>query len=132
MGFTRILKIGLFAYECVRIMLLALILIINNTENGLLTRMIFSAPSVLFPLMALFILLNTERYKVYLPLFIAGKCISVFMEALWSIISIQVTIGKGLDRSSVFAQFILSGDLFALAAAILIFKYIFKPDMEEN
>jgi len=31
----------------------------------------------LFPLMAFFILLDGARYKVYIPLFIAGKCIGI-------------------------------------------------------
>jgi len=132
MGLTRFLKIGLFTYECIRILLLALILILEGTESGLLVKMIFAAPSALFPLMALFIMLDTKRYKVYLPLFLAGKSIGIFMEALWSIISIQVTINDSLDRSVILAQLILSGDLFSLAAVIMIIKYIQKPDMEER
>jgi len=94
--------------------------------------MLFTAPSALFPLMALFILLDAKRYKVYLPLFIAGKSIGIFLEALWSIMSIQVTIGEGIDYSVILAQMILSGDLFSLAACLMIIKYIQKPDMEEK
>jgi len=82
--------------------------------------------------MALFIMLDTGRYKVYLPLFAAGKSIGILLGALWSIISIRVTMGKGLHISAVFAQLMLSGDLFALAAVIAIIKYIQKPDMEEK
>ena len=132
MGLTRFIKIGLFVYECIRILLLTLILIIKGTEEGFLIRILFTAPSALFPLMALFILLDAKRYKVYLPLFIAGKSIGIFLEALWSIMSIQVTIGEGIDYSVILAQMILSGDLFSLAACLMIIKYIQKPDMEEK
>jgi len=132
MGLTRFIKIGLFVYECIRILLLTIILIIKGTEDGLLIRTLFAAPSALFPLMAIFILLDTNRYKVYLPLFLAGKSIGIFLEALWSIMSIQVTISEGIDYSVILAQMILSGDLFSLAAVIMIIKYIRKPDMEEK
>jgi hypothetical protein len=132
MGLIRFFKIGLFIYECIRILLLALILIIKGTDSGLLIRMVFAAPSALFPLMALFILLDTNRYKAYLPLFLAGKSIGVFLEALWSIISIRVTMNESMDHSVILAQLILSGDLFSLAAAIMIVKYVQKPDMEEK
>jgi len=132
MGLTRFLKIGLFIYECIRILLLSLILIIQKDEGGLLVRMIFTAPSALFPLMALFIMLDTNRYKVYLPLFAAGKGIGIFLEALWSIVYRQDTMKESMDRSAVLAQYVLSGDLFALAAVIMIIKHIQKPDMEER
>lgn len=80
--------------------------------------MIYAVPAVLFPLMALFIWLDTSRYEVYLPLFTAGKCLGIFVLLGWSIVSKQVTIME---------SFILSGDLFALAVILLIMKDVQKP-----
>ena len=85
--------------------------------------MIFISPAALFPLMALFIWLDTGRYRAYLPLFTAGKCIGIFIVLGWSIISQQVTMITKIYDAAIFAELILlSGDFFALAAALLIIK----------
>ena len=74
-------------------------------------------------LMALFIWLDAVRYRVYIPLYIAGKCIGIFILMTgWFIFSIQVTIIE---------SFILSGDLFALAAILLILKDIDKESEKQ-
>jgi len=131
MRLISFLKPGLFFYECFRILVLILILILKSGEQGLAIRMIFSAPSALFALMALFIWLDIDKYRTYLPLFMAGKIIGVFLEALWSIINGQVTMIIR-DSTDVLARLILSGDLFALAAVLMIIRSLQKPDMEEN
>jgi len=127
MRFTPLLKPGLFVYECIRIIILIVILFQYGRDSGLLIRAIFTTPSILFPIMALFIWLDTDRYQVYLPLFIAGKSIGVFLELGWSIISRQVTILTGAGGITSLAQLTLSGDLFALAIALFIIKDIQKP-----
>jgi len=111
MKIISIAKGGLFIIECIRIIALAFILIIRANESEFSTIVIFAAPAVLFPLMALFIWLDTNRYRAFTPLFTAGKCISVFMLLGWFIITGQVTM---------FESLILSGDLFALALILLI------------
>ncbi|MCL2440680.1 MAG: hypothetical protein FWD14_02980 [Treponema sp.] len=124
MRLISFLKTGLFIYECFRILILAIILIIQGSEPGLSIRMIFAASAALFPLMALFICIDINRYKTYLPLFAAGKCICIFMELGWSIISRQVTMIGSIDSAAILAQLILSGDLFALAAVFMIIKNV--------
>ena len=109
-------------------MTLITILIIQRDEPGQLLKMIFAAPMVLFPLMALFIWLDTNRYSAYLPLFTAGKCIGIFILLGWSIALRQVTIIGMFYGAAVFAELILiSGDFFALAAVLLITKDFQKP-----
>jgi uncharacterized membrane protein len=77
---------------------------------------IYAAPNALFVLMALFLWLDTARHRAFLHLFIAGKSISILTILGWSIISGQVTIIK---------EFILlSGDLFSIAAILLISRDI--------
>lgn len=73
--------------------------------------------------MALFIWLDTERYKAYLYLFAAGKCIGIFALLGWSIISMQVTmIGSFLGIAVIAELLLFCGDLFAIAAVLLIIK----------
>ena len=123
MKIIQLVKPGLFIYECIRIMALITILILQRNEPGLFLKMIFASPAVLFPLMALFIWLDIDRYKAYLPLFTAGKCIGIFILLGWSIISRRVTMIGGFNETAIFAELILlSGDFFALAAILLVIK----------
>ena len=121
MKITQLVKGGLFIYECIRIVFLALVLYLQGS-GGLSIKVIFTAPGVLYPLMALFIWLDANRYKVYIPLFLAGKCVGVFMLLGWSIITRQVTMIE---------SFILSGDFFSLAAAIMINREFQKQSAQE-
>ena len=84
-------------------------------------RLIYTAPAVLFPLMALFIWLDTSRYRVYLPLFAAGKCIGFFLLLCWSIIA-GFTVS--IEASGIFIAelILLIGDLLALTAVLFIIK----------
>jgi len=119
----RILKPGLFLYECLKILAIFTVLIIQRNDNGLFLKMVLAAPAVLFPLMGLFIWLDTNRYKAYLPLFTAGKCISLFLTAGWLIVSQQVTMLGNIFKAVIYAEAALfGGDLFALTAVLLIMK----------
>jgi len=100
---------------------------------GLLTKIILAAPWTLFPLMALFIWLDTDHYKAYLPLFSAGKCIGIFLMLVWFIVSRQVTMMGKLFGVAIYAELILLfGDLLSLGAVLLINRDIKKPEMEEK
>ena len=82
-----------------------------------------AAPGALFPLMAMFIWLDISRYKAYLPLFMAGKCIGIFSLLGFSIVSSQFTMIKGFSGITEFAELLfLSGDLLAFAGVFYIFK----------
>ena len=129
MKIIQFVKAALFTYEFIRIMAFISVLILQRNEPNLLVKMIFAAPSVLFPLMALFIWLDTNLYKAYLPLFIAGKCIGIFILLGWSIVFQQVTIFGRLYGFAIPAELLLlSGDFFALAAVLLIIKDVQKPE----
>jgi len=127
---TQLLKPGLFIYECLRLLFLisALAAATDGLKNPLL---VFTASNALFPLIALFLLLNISRYRDYLPLYFAGKCISLFSVAGWVIISKQETIIWALMNSSrllftprIFTGILSCGDLFSVAAALLIYREI--------
>lgn len=92
---------------------MAFLIILRANESAFSVIVVFAAPCVLFPLMALFIWLDADRYRAFTPLFIAGKSISAFILLGWFIITGQVTMFEG---------FVLSGDLFALALILIIKK----------
>jgi len=78
--------------------------------------------------MALFLLIDTQRYKNYLPLFIAGKCIGIFTMLVWSFVSKHLLITDWFSGYNVIAEIIfLCGDLIALAAILTVFR-----DMNKN
>ena len=124
MVLIRLLKPGLFIYECVRIMVIAAYAVLLGRNHIDFPVIFFAAPAVLFPLMALFIWLDIYRYKTYLPLFISGKCIGIFSLLGWLIISRQVTMFTELFGNTVIEMILLSGDFFATAAILLIAKNV--------
>jgi hypothetical protein len=92
----------------------------------------------MFPLMALFLWVDFSRYKPYMPLYIAGKCIGIFSILGWSIVSRRFTMFQELAGFYLIIDLLfLCGDLLALAAALLIFRNMQKitgntvQDMEE-
>jgi hypothetical protein len=104
-------------------MILAAVVILRLNENDILMSLAYTASNALFPLMALFIWLNSERYRAYLPLFAAGKCIGISTLLGWSIVSGQFTMIGRFMGAAVFAEvMILCGDLLAIAAVFLIYK----------
>lgn len=77
--------------------------------------------------MALFLLIDTQRYKNYLPLFIAGKCIGIFTMLLWSLASRRLLTTGWFSGYNTAAELIfLCGDSLALAAIYIVFRNINK------
>ncbi|MDR1839570.1 MAG: hypothetical protein LBQ93_08340 [Treponema sp.] len=137
MGIIRLIKPGLFVYECVKILMLAFIFVLFMPETIGIPWLVFTASGVMFPLMALFLWLDVYRYKAYLPLFIAGKCIGIFSLLVWTVVSGR--FARVFYDVHVIVDFVfLSGDLLALAAVLLILKDTQKytkkplPDTEDK
>jgi hypothetical protein len=62
-------------------------------ENGaVFPYMVYMVPNALFPLMALFVWLDLERYEVYTSLYTAGKIIAVISFMAWLIFSSEILI----------------------------------------
>jgi len=116
MKIVRLLKPLLFFYELIRVLILAVILLLNTNGNNIFGQLVYITPNALFPLMALFIWLNQERYGAYLPLFLAGKCIAISTTLVFSIISGQTTILNGFMNFEIFLGF----DLMAAGVVLLI------------
>jgi len=123
MGIIRLFRPGLFVYECVRILLLAFTLVFILPETSAVPWLAFTASGALFPLMALFMWLDVDRYKNYLPLYIAGKCIGIFSMLGWTVVSRHLTMIQDFYGVYVLVDLVfLSGDLFALAAVLFLFR----------
>jgi len=118
MRIIQLIKPVLFLYECLRTMILAVVLLLKSNGYDFFGQLTYTAPSALFPLMALFIWLNQERYSAYLPLFLAGKCIVFITSLVFSIISGQVTMIGGLMGFDLVFIF----DILAIIAALLIYR----------
>ena len=140
MKVVSIVKPVLFIYECMKLLILAGLMILQGYVQTNFINVVFAVTSALYPLMALFLCLDAVRYRAYIPLFTAGKCIGIFTLAAYSFFSMHITMIGGL---------LLSGDLFTLAAILLIRKDVFsitektdenitnihsqeKPELEEN
>ena len=84
--------------------------------------------------MALFLWLDIQRYREYLPLFSAGKAVGIFSLALWSIFFRQFTMTDRASNLFLLIELIfLCGDFFALAVCIFMYKKLKitnKPVME--
>jgi hypothetical protein len=133
MNIVRFLKPFVFTLECIKLMIITLIIIIQGDAPGLFIKILLAAPGALFPLMALFIWLDTERYKEYPPLFLAGKCIGISLLLGWFIFFSQVTMVGSIFGFAVYAEgILLCGDLLSMGIVLLISRNIKNPETEEE
>ena len=136
MGGLRPLRAALFIYECVRILLLIVLLFIVPEESGFsgsfpgaggflsgsyesgafFPYLVYLSANALFPLMALFVWLRPEEYRNYLTLYMAGKIITAVSFYAWGLFSTRNLPGmENLIRSIA----LLGGSIFICLADIL-------------
>jgi len=97
MNVWKPLRAAIFIYECLRILLLVVLLFIAPLENGMpagsfgseafFPYIVYLSANALFPLMALFVWLRPEEYRNYLTLYMAGKIIAVVSFYVWGFFS---------------------------------------------
>jgi hypothetical protein len=97
-------------------------MVFSSIEQAGLPQIAFGASAALFPLMALFIWLDSTRYRVYMPLFTAGKCIGIFSILGWSIIAGQVKISVVFSGAAAIESLLLYSYLFSLVVILLIIR----------
>jgi len=133
MNIVRLLKPAVFLFECIKLMGISAVLVIQGDVPELAIKIILAAPGALFPIMALFIWIDTDRYREYLPLFSAGKCIGIFLLLGWFIVSRQATmLGKTL-AAPIYAELaLLGGDFISLGFVLLINRNVKKMDIMEE
>jgi hypothetical protein len=124
----RPLRAGLFVYECFRLFFLVAVFTVLRPGEGLFPWLVYAAPGALFPLMTLFLWLNISRYSAYLPLYAAGKWLSFFTAALWSVSFRQNIITAALAGNAMLfimpgiVGILLFGDLLSAAAGLIVLK----------
>jgi len=120
---NRILKPALFIYECLRVFVMVCIFASLLYGTDVVACFAFTAPVAILPIMALFIWINADGFKAYIPLFITGKCIGLFSLTLWFIVSrLNILSGRIVPFEEAVEILFISGDLLALAAIIVIYR----------
>ena len=127
MGIVRFIKPAVFLYEIVRLTLLAyyFMILLPSVDS---IQWLAASPGALFPLMALFLWIDARRYKVYLPLYIAGKTVGVCALIVFSISAGEFTITKWFSGTASFShRFFLCGDALAIACVLYVKRILNKP-----
>jgi hypothetical protein len=97
-------------------------------EENLFPYLVYTVPNALFPLMALFVWINIERYRPYISLYTAGKIIAVVSFLAWFILSFGVFrdfVPTGRTDQILLggAFLLLAGDMLSIAGeCALIFR----------
>ena len=90
-------------------------------------RFIYAAPAALFPLMAFFILQDDSRYRNYLPLFMAGKFLSICTLTVWLVFQ-RLTVFEHLLPVNLIESIFLAGDIFSICMILIIMKSLKRTD----
>ncbi|MDR1948296.1 MAG: hypothetical protein LBQ38_02785 [Spirochaetaceae bacterium] len=126
----RPLRLTLFIYDCIRLLLLigfwVILLPFLGSEAAEAGRafpiLVYAAPNALFPLMALFLWLRFPDHEAYLSLYAAGKVIAVAAGLGWLFLAMPGVEQDQLRRYVVGAWiiFLSIADTLSLAGCLLI------------
>ena len=90
MDVYRPLGIGLFLYECLRLLMLVFFLLFASLESAMSgSYTVYMSSNALFPLMALFIWLKPDEYSNYTTLYMAGKLVFLVSFYSWEIFTLR-------------------------------------------
>jgi hypothetical protein len=124
MGAYKPLRLVLFLYELIRfidmVKEMRLFSFINEfIQPDNLQMLVWFAPNMLFPLMTFFLFLSLDTCMSYLPLYIAGKCVTL---ALSTRLLLGAVLYQQRDGASsmLFTFFLTVGDLVCIITSILI------------
>jgi hypothetical protein len=116
---TRFIKLLLVIIECITF-IIAIFVIHNSISQAGLSEITLMASMVLFPLMAIFILLDSTRYKVYIPLFTAGKFIGIFTLLAFPLITGQDSKFGIFSKDAGFVSLLMVSYLFSILVIFLL------------
>jgi hypothetical protein len=90
----RPFRLFLFIYDMFRLVLVVGLLqafVRSREETGaeIFPYLVYAAPNALFPMMALFLWVNLETYRAYLPLYMGGKAVTLAALAGWAVFSVN-------------------------------------------
>jgi hypothetical protein len=123
---SRPLQWGLLVYEVFRLAVLVRIMTGDALGEGF-PSLIFGAANALFPLMALFLLLDFHRYAAYASLYAAGKILGVVVVIscgfFWLDRIIQAIILGEAASTAENLVLIAIGDLLSAVGGMLLVRY---------
>ena len=115
----KTLRTILCIYESLRLVLLAWInLLVHFEKPNIFPLMVIIVPGTMFFLIALFLRLDLDRFRVYCPLYVAGKSLGIILSVFWIIISKISTIGEPIQ----FLVFLLLGEILSVWVVYIIMK----------
>ena len=111
------LRISLFAYETLRLLLLTGVLAFFSEgesviRGGVFPYLVYLSPNALFPLISLFLLLRPGEYRHFLLLYLAGKTIAVILFIVWTIFYFPPEFGFARVHSFMEGMILLGGAFF--------------------
>ncbi|MDR0409358.1 MAG: hypothetical protein LBH18_03065 [Spirochaetaceae bacterium] len=76
------IRFATFLYDALRFFIMIFLLLgtlpqLDNSDNYFFSPVLCAVPLALFPLMTFFLWLDREKYKVFAPLYAAGKIVSI-------------------------------------------------------
>ncbi|MDR2730286.1 MAG: hypothetical protein LBB81_05245 [Treponema sp.] len=93
MKISRLLKPILFTGECIRVSALTTVYaVLQPAGSAAFPWIVFTASGALYPLITLFFWLDSGRYKSYIMLYFAGKCVNITSLLGWFIIIMRGTM----------------------------------------
>ncbi|MDR1955687.1 MAG: hypothetical protein LBQ30_02395 [Treponema sp.] len=124
------MRIALFVYEVFRLILLLGVFMVLEPFNGssgsgvlaqrLFPYILYVVPQALFPLMTYFIWMRLSLYQAYIPLYMAGKTISLVAVLGWCVCSLQILLSALSSGAAVLGLtlFLAAADAFALCGGV--------------
>jgi hypothetical protein len=122
MKISRLLKPILFAGECIRITALTTMYAVLQPAGSIaFPWIVFTASGALYPLITLFFWLDSERYKSYIMLYFAGKCVNISSLLGWFIITRRGTMNVLLLETGYLTGIILLiGDILSILIVFMM------------
>jgi hypothetical protein len=119
MDVFRPLRAVFFFYEMLRLLILAVFFAFFSplegaVKGGIFPFLVYVTPNALFPLMTLFMWLRPVDYRNYLPLYTAGKVITVAAFYGWGFFALGSPALERLGMANLAEALVLSGGSFVL------------------
>jgi hypothetical protein len=106
-------------------------------EVNLFPYLVYTVPNALFPLMALFVWIDLEKYRPYINLYMAGKVITAVSFFAWFILSFgflrDIVWEDRANQILVSGAFLLSaGDMLSIAGGCALIFRLKRFDAESK
>ena len=121
------LRVVLLCYELLRLLFLAFSFVFFSSlqatiKGGVFPYLVYMSSNALFPLICFFLFLQPGEYRIYLPLYMAGKTIAVVLFYTWAVFSLPPETASIGRENFAEGMMILGGAFFiSLGDALSVF-----------